>query len=326
MFEYEEKREIADAIYEAELTADMHGGSVSTVLLGYAQSIRKLEPKKITFSKKIENIARRIIKGDRSERVYAPYIDKEMIYILKEASEAGVRSGQIIKEYLPIKKMATNIRKKIIAKLKIPIIIAFGASAFMFYVVGQFKEIINGGMVEGDLSSALWVADYYLPISLIMLLAIAVPLLAFPHKIPKLKSVFIKTDAMLSIVLVKILNHIGQSPIKIIPFINQTFDLNIPVKNKDIEGLAYLLYHAKYTNIYQASKLTNITSLKRDFPKILEEILEEIKTDVELSSETIGEAIGNIATVLVVVPMLPAVYVMGSVIKAILAQAGLAGM
>jgi len=315
--------EIANAIYEAEITTDLRGGSAGTVLQGYADAIRKLDPKKLSFSKKLMRIASRIINGEKSSRVYANYLDRDILYILEEASNEGMRTGQVIKEYLPIKKLSTAVKKKIRAKLKVPIIVSFLAVMIMGYVTESFLEIINGGDVEGDLSAAKWVAENFYYISLTIFVLITVPLLLFPQKMPKIKEIFRKTDALMAILLIKILNAIGQSPVKIIPFLKRTFNLKTPTKKNNLEGLSTLLYKSKYVNIYQASKLMKVSSVKKDFPVVLQEVLDNIRLDVELSSEIIQEAIGNIAILLIIIPIVPALYVILSVVKAILVTAGM---
>ena len=322
-FNFETKSKIAEAIYQAEIDTDHYGGSIGTSLLSYADTIKELEPKKITFAQKIKNIANRILKGEKKERIYAQYLEKDILFILKEASKEGVTSGHIIKEYRPIKKMADDVRRKIRSKLLIPIVISLGSIGMMDYVVSQFLDIMNDGTLMGDFELARTIGENYIYIGIALTAALAVPLIVFPHKVPKLKNIFIKTDAMMAVLLVKILNDIGHSPITIIPFLQQSFSLNIPVLEKDIKGLVKLLYKAKYISIFQAAKLMKPKSLKRDFPILLGDTLGSIKQDVELSADIINDAVGNLSTFLILLPVAPAVYVMGVVIRAILAQSGL---
>lgn len=318
----ENKRHIAEAIYYAEIVADQDGRSVAEILKQNSDDIKKIDSKEIELSQKLKMISQKISKGDREEKIYAEYVDPEVLYFMVEASNNGMKRGEIVSKYLPIKSVAAKTTRKIKNKLKIPIIIALFGLLFMGYVLKDFVKIMKNGSIEADFTVALWVADYYYLLSMGILLSLAVPLILFPHKVPKIKGLFTKINGMMAILIIAILNKVGQSPVQIIPFIQRTFQIKgFYAKKNDMDDLAKLLYHAKFINFFQASRIMGIKSIKRDFPLVLDSILEELRLDVELSSELIEEAVGTLTTFIVLLPVTPALYVIGSVIGNLAVQA-----
>lgn len=318
----EDKKHIAEAIYYAEIVADQDGRSVAEILKQNSDDIKKIDPKEIELSQKLKMISQKISKGDREEKIYAEYVEPEVLYFMVEASKNGMKRGEIISNYLPIKEIAVKTTKKIKNKLKVPMFIALAGLLFMGYVLKDFVKIMKSGSIEADFTTALWVADYYYLLSLGILLSLAVPLIVFPHKVPKIKGLFTKINAMMAILIIGILNKIGQSPVQIIPFIQKTFRIKgFYAKKNDMEELAKLLYHAKFLNFFQASRIMGIKSIRRDFPLVLDSILQELKLDVELSSELIEEAVGTFTTIIVLLPITPAVYVIGTVVGNLAMQA-----
>jgi len=300
-------------VYRAEITSEVIGKSVAQLLHEYSDALLDLEPKKSrTTSKTLLRIASKLEDAVDKDKVYKGLIPSDILEFIKSASEKGVKSSSIFKEYAPIKEIGEKALKKFQTKMYFPFIIFVVATFGFNFLVAKFIPIADGGSIPFSETSK-WVMHNFLAINFIYGAMFAFVFFVIPRKVPLIKKVFDGIEGMLAMSTIIILYKLSYSSAEIIPILVKRFNLQkLLPREKGIDGLTQMLYRANYISILQASEIRNSGSVTGELGVVLDRTFEEKREEVLLLDEILQEVIKNITIFLIAVPLGFMLYVLAN--------------
>lgn len=287
---------IQDVIFEAELMVASSEIDVAIVINKYAS---KLETEKPFAADELKSIARRLKANQSKLKVYADYMDKEIVNLLSTAEGKGLSTGPILEEYAPIRKIAVRNSKMIKAALTLP----FFLFVFITIVLSVILQKLTAAENSIEFSPVShFIMHNFIAINSVVLVGLIGAFFYIPHKLPILSKVYTKLNALLAISLASTMFDIGVSAKDVIPIIRKQFDI-VPTKGKgDIAELTAILGEKKFLTPNEMADL-ELAMEYGNFEKMLANKKEKKFEEATRFSELVGEIVKNFSLIVMATPI-----------------------
>lgn len=308
---FSDKAEVTSIIFKAEITSLHVGASIMELLGKYAEELKYEKP---AIAEKLMNMVRALKNGKKRWDAYGSYIDEDVAQLLKMADKKNIPVGIIISNYVPAKEMSLKYTSGIRKSLLSPIISFIITTALLGQAVDSYRKPIEDKVVVVSDMTIMIMHNYYL-FNFLFIAIIAAMLVLIPHKLPGLKTIFTKLEAILALATIESMLAIGYSTSEIIPEIKKQFKIDFEPKKKNVDGLLDMLRLKNYVNAFESAEIKIMT--KQDDPKIaIQKITEERTKAAEKMSEDTSKMISTLAIILISVPALMMVSVFVAFLQA----------
>ncbi|MBD3822934.1 MAG: hypothetical protein IE916_00295 [Epsilonproteobacteria bacterium] len=301
------KSKLQRIIYRVEVSAPKMGIPSYELLMKYSVELKKDKQ----LSSELAMISRRLKdKNEPKDIAYKPYLDQDIIALIKEANKKQIALGTIFQDYAPIKEKATSTKRGVKAKLYFPFAIYFLLVFGLNEIVKEFVKIGNGDTLIKFTDFELFILNNYVPINLSYGIVLGFFLAVIPQKVPYLKGVFQRLNGILALSTARTMYKMSYTSGEIIQTLAKQFSLKETKKYKnDANGLLTLMQKEKMVTLEQAAEL-KINLERGEIEKGIDLAIIEKTEEIETLQETINSALKTISIVLLTPPIYMVIQVL----------------
>jgi hypothetical protein len=305
------RQKVQDIIFNAEINSANIGTSVMDLFQKYATEFEAEDP---AVSVKLIELSKKLQSGVKRWDAYAPYIDEDILSLLKVAEENSITADRIIRGYVPVKNITKKYQSSIRSNIIGPSIGALIISAILGYTVSQFKKPIDQGMVTVS-QNIHFITNHYYLMSFSFVIVLSGFIIIFPNKVPILKGIFKKLESLMSLAIIRTMLQLGYSSDDLIGVIKKQYKIDFVVDSKGITGLIQLLRFAKYITPEEAAEI-KITTQQDDPIKTIDKFIQDRVDAGESLIKEAGKAVTSLSMIMTAVPIILMVLVMISFLMA----------
>ncbi len=312
------KKEVAGVIMRAEIISLESGVSIFETLEAYANELKKSD-KKVSFA--LKEISKKIRNGQKRWDAYKKYLDEDILKLLKTSEEKSIPAGEIFHKYAPVKEMAEGYIRSIKSGLKSPIVMYILLSGIFSFVVSNFK-VINSVSDKKMSAYSMFVMDHYILITGAILAFFVYMFYFIPEKMPILKSIFSKLNALLALSTVVTMFEMGYGAAATTPIVAKQFGLKRKKRNqKNAAAMVEMLRDNKIINAVEGADI-KIGIEHGEFKRAMNSILNNKISDVDSLNKEVSKIMDNISVLMTAIPVIIAVSVFVEVMAIVTSSIG----